>query len=396
MSNKKSVCVLAPNLAAGGMTRAYMIANVIQHIGYPVRIVGYLPQESSIYPIPPSNLHVEAVTVSSYAGLLCKLVRILNDDIVYAIKPRANSFGAALFTRMIRRHRLILDVDDWEPYFYKSNFHQLYLNKWKKIIHSDFLSTIRLMYFSNSFKYSNSTMNLHRLHQKVGTVDAVTANTRFLQRKYNTFYLPSLKDTSKFDPNRFDEKAARAALGLGEFKVLMFPGTPVIHKGLEDVLVAIEKIGQPNIRLVIVGGRDEGNSYTNKLLDRWNKWIIRLPKTSSDDMPRVIAAAHAIVLPQRDTLAGQAQFPMKLTDAMAMAKPIISTYVGDIPEIVGNTAYLVEPDSPDALAHTIKSILQNPKEACFKGQEARRRCIEHFSFNQIGENLLHILEDQYD
>lgn len=394
MSNKKRVCILAPNLAAGGMTRAYMIANVIQHIGYPVRIVGYLPQERSIYPIPPSNLHVEAVSVSSYAGLLCKLVRILNDDIVYAIKPRANSFGAALFTRMIRRHRLILDVDDWEPYFYKSNFHQLHLNKWKKIIHSDFLSTIRLMCFSDSFRYSKSHINLYRLNKKISTVDAVTANTRFLQRKYNAYYFPSAKDTLKFDPNRFNEETARALLGLSEFKVLMFPGTSVIHKGLEDVLVAIDKIGQPDLRLVIVGGREEGNSYLNNLLGRWHKWIIRLPQTSSDDMPRVIAAAHAIVLPQRDTLVGQAQFPMKLTDAMAMAKPIISTYVGDIPEIVGDTAYLVEPDSPDALAHTIKSILQNPKEALIKGQEARKRCIKRFNFDQVGQKLAHILENQ--
>lgn len=28
----------------------------------------------------------------------------------------------------------------------------------------------------------------------------------------------------------------------------------------------------------------EGNSYTTNLLDKWTKWIIRLPTVSSDDM----------------------------------------------------------------------------------------------------------------
>jgi len=396
LKNKKRVCVLAPNLAAGGMTRAYMIASATQRIGYPVRVVGYLPLGQSIYPIPPSNLHVEAVSASSYAGLLCKLVRVLNDDIVYAIKPRANSFGAALFTRRMRRYRLILDVDDWEPGFYTSKFHLPHFNNSKEVIKAYIFSIIRFLRFSSNFQYSNSPKNFYRLQKKIGTVEAVTANTRLMQHKYNALYLPNAKDTSKFDPNRFDEEAARSALGLSEFKVLMFPGTPRIHKGLEDLLAAMEKLGQPNLRLVIVGGRNEGNSYTNLLIGRWNKWIIRLPQVSSDDMPGVIAAAHAIVLPQRDTLAAHAQFPMKLTDGMSMAKPVLSTQVGDIPAIVADTAYLVEPNSPDAIAHTIKSILQNPKEACFKGQEARLRCIKHFSFDQIGDILIHILENQYD
>lgn len=393
MKNKKRVCVLAPNLAAGGMTRAYMIACAIQHIGYPVRVVGYLPLGQSIYPIPPSNLHIETVSASSYGGLLCNLARVVNDDIVYAIKPRASSFGAALFTRMIRRHRLILDVDDCEPSFYKSKPHLPHLNS-KEGFNGYFSSIIRFLRFSSNFKYYNDPNNFYQLQKKVGTVEAVTANTRVMQHKYNAFYLPSAKDTSKFDPNRIDEVAARSALGLSEYKVLMFPGTPRIHKGLEDLLAAIEKLGQPNLKLVIVGGRNEGNSYTNKLLTRWNRWIIRLPQVSSDDMPGIIAAAHVIVIPQRDTLTAHAQFPMKLTDGMAMAKPILSTYVGDIPEIVGDTAYLVKPHSPDAIAHTIKTILQNPQEAYFKGQEARRRCIKHFSFDQIGENLRHILENQ--
>jgi glycosyltransferase involved in cell wall biosynthesis len=49
----------------------------------------------------------------------------------------------------------------------------------------------------------------------------------------------------------------------------------------------------------------------------------------------VVAAAHVVVVPQRDGPVSRAQFPMKLADAMALAKPILCTAVGDVPEVVG-------------------------------------------------------------
>jgi glycosyltransferase involved in cell wall biosynthesis len=45
--------------------------------------------------------------------------------------------------------------------------------------------------------------------------------------------------------------------------------------------------------------------------------------------------AHVVVVPQRDGPVSRAQFPMKLADAMALAKPILCTAVGDVPEVVG-------------------------------------------------------------
>ena len=39
-----------------------------------------------------------------------------------------------------------------------------------------------------------------------------------------------------------------------------------------------------------------------------------------------------------------------------MAKPILATRVGDIPHILGDTGYLVAPDSPQQLAEAIESV----------------------------------------
>jgi len=70
--------------------------------------------------------------------------------------------------------------------------------------------------------------------------------------------------------------------------------------------------------LVVVGGRQIGDGYLDSLLEKGQPWLIHLPAQPIDRMPEVIAAAHAIIVPQRDEATANAQFPIKLTDGMAM------------------------------------------------------------------------------
>jgi glycosyltransferase involved in cell wall biosynthesis len=216
--------------------------------------------------------------------------------------------------------------------------------------------------------------------------DAITVNNRFLQQKFGGHYLPNSKDTHIFDPQRFDPEASRQKYGLSDYRVLMFPGTARPHKGLEDVLLALDSLNQPDLRLVIVGGR-KPDGYEDDLLARWPQWLIKLPRFPLDTMAEVVAAAHIVVVPQRDTPTAKAQFPIKLTDGMAMAKPILSTQVGDIPNILGDTGYLVAPSTPTELAAMLQIIFNNPEQAARRGHQARQRCIQYYSVDAMAETL---------
>jgi glycosyltransferase involved in cell wall biosynthesis len=114
---------------------------------------------------------------------------------------------------------------------------------------------------------------------------------------------------------------------------------------------------------------------------------VRLPAFPQEQMPEVIAAAHVIVVPQRDTSIARAQFPMKLTDGMAMAKPIVTTTVGDIPEILGNTGYLVQPSNPRQLAKALQDIVEDPQAALGQGKLARERFLGNYSLGAVGPVL---------
>ncbi|NEQ21137.1 MAG: glycosyltransferase family 4 protein, partial [Microcoleus sp. SIO2G3] len=123
------------------------------------------------------------------------------------------------------------------------------------------------------------------------------------------------------------------------------------------------------------------------------RWIIQLPRYPLEMMPKIVSAAHIVVVPQRDSSETRAQFPLKLTDGMAMAKPILSTRVGDIPEILGNTGYLVDPGFPEQLAEKIKWIFQNLDAANAQGIQARKRCIKHYSIDTMAAILSDVLAE---
>ena len=75
---------------------------------------------------------------------------------------------------------------------------------------------------------------------------------------------------------------------------------------------------------------------------------------------------------------------------MAMAKPIIATNVSDLPEILDGCGWIVEPENPEKLVKTIEYVLDNPEETEKMGQEARKKCIEKYSWNVMEKNLIKI------
>ncbi len=152
----------------------------------------------------------------------------------------------------------------------------------------------------------------------------------------------------------------------------------------------MSRLNEPDLRLVIVGGNPYDN-YDDQLIERWGKWIIKLPQMPVEQMPEIVAASHVVVVPQRDTPVARAQFPIKLTDGMAMAKPILATRVGDIPEIISDTGYLVDPNSPQQIAAEIKLIFADLEAANERGRKARERCIEKYSIKAMASGLTSVI-----
>ncbi|WP_041565405.1 glycosyltransferase family 4 protein [Nostoc punctiforme] len=384
MKNFSKISLLVSDLSSAAILRAYLIATALRNLEYEVEIMGFLfgnnlyrnlPSELNVYNLPGKNF-------PDFFGEIHKFLPKINGDIIYAIKPQIASFGVALLKKIFSQKALILDIDDWELSWYGGDdWHYRFTPK--QLVRDLFKSdgALRNPYHPLYVKWMEGLVN---------SADAVTVHTKFLQQRFGGTFVPNGKDTALFDPARYDAESSRNRYGLSEYRILMFPGAPRPYKGLEDVLIALDKINQPDLRLVIVGGSPY-DDYDRQLQRKWGRWIIKLPKYPADIMPDLVAAAHIVVVPQRDTPETRAQFPLKLTDGMAMAKPVLSTRVGDIPKILGDTGYLVDPACPEQIAEQIQWIFQNLESANQQGINARKRCVEHYSIEAMASVLKSVI-----
>lgn len=381
---KSKVSIVVSDLSGGGAIRAFLLGQVCKKLNYEVEIVGFLFGKE-LFALPPDKIPIASVAGNNYPTFLADAHKILNKidgDIIYAVKPKTTSFGLALLKKLQTGRPVILDMDDWElswhggaDWKYRPTLKQLGRDILKK---------------NGALRYPDHPLYLTWMEGLVERANAVTIDTQFLKKRFGGVYLPNGKDTALFDPYLYDAKASRERYGLSEYRILMFPGSPRPHKGLEDVLIALDQLNQLDLRLVIVGGNPY-DDYDDKLIQQWRRWIIKLPKYPVDFMPSVVAAAHIVVVPQRDTLTARAQFPLKLTDGMSMAKPVLSTRVGDIPEILGETGYLVEPSSPEQIASKIEWIFQNLESANEQGRKARERCVKYYSVETMASVLAEVI-----
>jgi glycosyltransferase involved in cell wall biosynthesis len=364
----------------GGGVRSFLLAQALQQLEYEVEILGFVFGEQStaishtsfpVYQIPGSYY-------PSFFNSALNLLKKIDGDIIYAMRPKATTFGLSLIKNLIDRRKLILDIDDWELSWHGGE-------KWQ---YSPTLKqfTKDILQKDGALKYPDHPLYLKWMEGMVEKADAITIHTQFLKKKFSGVYLPNGKDTNLFNPELYEPEVSRTNYGLNEYKILMFPGAPRPYKGVEDVLIALEQLNQPDLRLVIVGGSPY-DDYDSYLMEKWGRWIIKLDKYPSEKMPEIVAAAHIIVVPQRDTPATLAQFPLKITDGMAMAKPVLATNVGDIPEILGETGYLVDPNSPTQIAEQIKFIFADLEAANERGKKARERCIEKYSIQAMASIL---------
>lgn len=363
----------------GGSVRSFLLAQALQKLNYEVEILGFVFGEAAVFPQSEIQIHqIIGHNYPKFLGSAAQLLKRIDGDIIYAMRPKPTTLGLSLWKKLSTRRPVILDIDDWElswyggeEWRYRPSLKQLYRDIFKP---------------DGALRNPDHPLYLKFLERIAPKADAVTIHTKFLQERFGGVYIPNGKDTDLFNPINYDAVESRAFYGLSDYRILMFPGAPRPYKGVEDILTALDILNEPDLRLVIVGGSPY-DDYDAQLMAKWGRWIIKLPKSPPGEMPKIVAAAHIIVVPQRNTPAALAQFPLKLTDGMAMSKPILATKVGDIPEIVGETAYLVEPACPEEMALQIKLIFADWDVACDRGRQARIRCIEKYSISAMATTL---------
>ena len=95
-----------------------------------------------------------------------------------------------------------------------------------------------------------------------------------------------------------------------------------------------------------------------------------------------------------DTEGASDVFPTVITEAMAAGRPVVSTRLAGIPELVvhGETGLLVTPGDTGALSQALEELLQNPELRQQYGRAGRARIERHFRIEHTVAPLIELLE----
>jgi len=155
--------------------------------------------------------------------------------------------------------------------------------------------------------------------------------------------------------HRRDRAAARAALGVAaDAELVLYVGRLVAEKGLRELVEALRTLrrARPRAVCVLVGEGPLQAELAAAAADPANG--LRL--AGAQPAPQVaewMAAADLVTLPSYSE-----GHPNVLVEALACGRPVVSTPVGGVPEVVdASCALLVPPRDAQALAEALAAVL---------------------------------------
>jgi len=384
------ISMLVPDLSSNCLGRAYFLYKLLIK-KYNVEIIGPLIGKNIWNPVSsdksinyrPIKFNNKFVSIKG----LKKIYDSIDGDLIYVVKPRFTSFNIGLVKKIIAKKPLILDIDDWELGFFLDIYYgcntiyskAMFLYKeWLKFFLKPWNSFFWTLINERLLKFTND----------------ITVSSTFLKIKFGGIVVYHGRDTNYMDPKKFRKGLILQKYKLPNIKTVMFLGTPRPYKGLEDLIKAIYNLKDINILLVLVGVNIE-NNYCKDLIKfargKLNNNLRIFKAQSIIKAPELLAAADVVVVPQRKCLSTVGQVPAKIFDAMSMAKPIISTNVSDIPVILNNCGYIVEPGNIKELSNKISIVFKDLNKSKEMGLKARDRCIKFYSYDNIYKILDGIL-----
>lgn len=363
------IAVLCPDASSNPLVRTYPIARVLER-RHRLQVLGFQSGPEIFAPYRDAFEYdtLRLRRMPAFLGQVRALAARVEADAIYAFKPLATSLWAGLLARRRLRVPLFLDVEDWELGAYLDG-------GWRDLLHH-----LAHLERPEGLLWTFLSERLAR------RADELFVVSRSLQRRFGGTRLVHGADTAEFDPGRFERGETLRRLGLEDNRYVVFTGAPNPSKGLDDLLAALQALGDARARLLVVGTFHD-QAYERGLLERYPRTLLAVGPRPHAEMPAWLAVADVVALPQRRTRTTDAQVPGKVFEAMAMARPILATAVSDLPEILEGCGRIAEPGSVDGLAAGLEELLARPAEARQLGAAARRRCQERYSWDAMEATL---------
>jgi glycosyltransferase involved in cell wall biosynthesis len=191
--------------------------------------------------------------------------------------------------------------------------------------------------------------------------------------------IPNGVPSERAQANRSREET-RAGLGIGEAFMILSTGRLAEQKGLEYLIRAAVLLRDlPEARIVLAGNGPLEQELTRLVSDLGLEGTVSFTGHRAD-VGDLLAASDLVVLPSL-----WEGLSISLLEAMAAGKPVVTTSIGSNREVTndGETAVLVPPKDPAALAAAIRSLAPDAPRREELGLQGQRRQREHYGLQRM-------------
>jgi glycosyltransferase involved in cell wall biosynthesis len=175
-------------------------------------------------------------------------------------------------------------------------------------------------------------------------------------------------------------------------------GRLVEFKGFRDLVAACAELKKRGLQFEceIIGDGPLRNALQNAIAGAGLDGIVRLPGAlPQEEVVRRLADCDVFALACIVDREGASDIlPTVILEAMATARPIVSTRLAAVPEIVrdGESGTLVAPGHVEGLANALESLLRDPQLRARLGAAGRRNIEERFDVDKTAAQLLDLVE----
>ncbi len=207
-------------------------------------------------------------------------------------------------------------------------------------------------------------------------------------------------DLKRFRPREKDVLKDRECIGVKKEEiVVLFIGRMVWEKGVYDFVHAAagilndRSLNKIPVRFLMVGKGPElfGVQERAMALGIASR-LTFIAEYPYQEMHKLHNLADIFVLPSISTKAWQEQFGMVLIESMACGKPVVSTYSGSIPEVVGDAGTLVQSNDHLSLYEAIKKLMIDKELRERIGKKALTRAETEFDSRKVAEKVRKVFE----
>lgn len=200
----------------------------------------------------------------------------------------------------------------------------------------------------------------------------------------NIFVVPNGADLRVFDSKI--KSNYRSRLDLNDKKVCLYFGRLDDWAGIHILaeLCHLFEQKRPDVKFLIVGGG--------------TKWIefprnaVTIKEIPHHNIPNVISMADVVLIPFPENEVSHAASPLKLFEAMAMAKPVVGSRVSGIEEVIqsGYNGLLADPNNLKDWVGAINTILDS-ESLCMKISQKARESIKKYDWTILASQFENVL-----